>query len=327
MQKALVEGEIDPALARWRLARLGIDHALEQRDIDGDDPEAASARDDVRHLLDAFETIEGRPATVADIDAIVVRALGEAADGALVREPSEPFDPQHVVPTQAGRPPTRPPPPGTQPTPLPGPRDNRPRPETPPGLPTPLENFGRGRQSVPPAPAAPLPPNAAGPGAAAAGDDEARRRRALEEARESLKALAPDHQFLKEPPDAVPDQAKVDRHEREVVRIVSEKVDAKVGELRSKSTYEQRSEIRTIGGDVDLRAEFDKLKVTGRRIFSGDGQYGRGGSGEMYELPGGTRVGFRMANDVRTGAKNSVPTLDVAVPGSNQVRFHYNPTR
>ena len=80
VQKALVEGEIDPALARWRLARLGIDHALEQRDIDGDAPEAASARDDVRHLLDAFETIEGRPATVADIDAIVARAVERAAE-------------------------------------------------------------------------------------------------------------------------------------------------------------------------------------------------------------------------------------------------------
>ncbi len=134
VQKAIVEGEIDPAFARYRLARLGIDHALEQRDSDGDGPEAAGARADMRHLLDAFEAIEGRPTTLADIDAIVAHTLGEAADGAIVRQPSEPFDPHHVVPT--GRPPRRPP--AQQP---PGPSRNTPTDPTqqPPRLPEPTE--------------------------------------------------------------------------------------------------------------------------------------------------------------------------------------------
>jgi hypothetical protein len=126
VQKAIVEGEIDPAFARYRLARLGIDHALEQRDSDGDGAEAAGARADMRHLLDAFEAIEGRPTTLADIDAIVAHTLGEAADGAIVRQPSEPFDPHHVGP------------PAQQP---PGPSRNTPTDPTqqPPRLPEPTE--------------------------------------------------------------------------------------------------------------------------------------------------------------------------------------------
>lgn len=89
--------------------------------------------------------------------------------------------------------------------------------------------------------------------------------------------------------------------------------------------------MRTISGDVDLRREFDELKVTGTRVYAGGGQYGKSGDGEMFELPGGQgiRVGFRMANDERTGAKNSIPTLDVVIPGPSRIRmrFHYNPER
>lgn len=111
------------------------------------------------------------------------------------------------------------------------------------------------------------------------------------------------------------------------LRIVSEKVEAKTRELQSKSSYEQRSQIRTIGGDVDLRVEFEALQVTGKRIYVGGGQYAEGRGGEMYELPGGIRVGFRMANDMRTGAKSSIPTLDIVFPSGDRIRFHYNPTR
>ena len=87
--------------------------------------------------------------------------------------------------------------------------------------------------------------------------------------------------------------------------------------------------MKTIGGNVDLREVFDDLKKAGRRVYAGGGQYGIGGNGEMYELPGGQgiRVGFRMANDTRSGAKNSIPTLDIYVPGVVRVRYHYNPER
>ena len=78
-------------------------------------------------------------------------------------------------------------------------------------------------------------------------------------------------------------------------------------------------------GDDDLRDKFERLKITGKRVDGGLGQYGR--AGELYELPGGVRMGFRMANDTRTGEKSSIPTLDIIIPGRKPVRFHYNNQR
>lgn len=151
----------------------------------------------------------------------------------------------------------------------------------------------------------------------------------MEEFRENLKALAPDHEFLKEPLEAgtIPDQATIDRYGKEVVRIVSEKVEAKTEELRSKSTHDHRSGVRTISGGIDLRAEFDGLKVSGKRVYPQRGQYSEGRDGEMYELPGGIRIGFRMANDVNAGTTKTTLTLDIKLPGQRPIKFHYNEGR
>jgi len=151
----------------------------------------------------------------------------------------------------------------------------------------------------------------------------------LEELRENLKALAPDHEFLKEPLEAgaVPDQATVDRYGREVVRIVAEKVDAALGDLTSKSSYEQQSSVRTIEGNVNLRAEFDRLKTVGKRARPRSGQYSEGRGGELYELPGGIQIGFRMANDIRAGTLGTIPTLEIKMPGQRAIKFHYNEKR
>ncbi|MDP3162272.1 MAG: hypothetical protein Q8N31_19845 [Reyranella sp.] len=171
----------------------------------------------------------------------------------------------------------------------------------------------------------------AGPAASAELDAARERTATYDTYREHLKQLDPANPLLKlEPvPGVPPDKVVVESIQKEVTSIIREKIDTKTEELRAKSTYEQRSKVKTISGDVDLRKEFDELKVTGTRVYSGGGQYGKGGDGEMVELPGGQgiRIGFRMANDTRTGAKNSIPTLDIVVPGRGETRFHYNPMR
>ena len=164
-QKAIVEGTSSPAFVRYRWTRLGIDRALDARGIDTDGPEAAEARADARHLLDSFEAIEGRAPNGEDIDGIVKRAIGSMADTAVVREASDPFDPQHIAPASGGRPPSRPPaPPGPRPAPGPG-HNNPPRPLSP--YEQAIENTRRLMQ--PPPPAQPQP-DTAGPAASATGD-------------------------------------------------------------------------------------------------------------------------------------------------------------
>ncbi|MSP75777.1 MAG: hypothetical protein EXR12_06545 [Rhodospirillaceae bacterium] len=339
-QKAIAEGWIDPDLARYDRMRRGIDRAVKALGIDAEGPEAADARADARDRLDGFETSEGRAPNGEDIDGIVGDIVsGIALGGAAVEGPlpgaGDGFDPRHVVPAQAGGrpPPFRPqaspplrPRPQPQPQPGPGPGHNQPPGQIPgiaPGRPSP---------SVPQPPQGTQPgPDTAGP-AAAAEQAAAQERAATYNAyREHLQKLDPDNALLKlEPVTGVPpDKVIVESIQKEVTRAIREKVDTKTEELRAKSTYEQRSKVKTIGGDVDLRKEFDELKATGTRVYAGRGQYGKGGDGEMFELPGGQgiRVGFRMANDTRTGAKNSIPTLDIVVPGRGETRFHYNPMR
>ena len=167
-QKAIAEDADDPAFARHLWARLGVDRALQERGIGTDSLDAADIHAEMRDLLDGFETVEGRPATGADIDAIVARVVGDTAGAGIVREAAEPFDPRHIVPVQVppGRPPSRPPAPTPAPRP-PGPGHNHPPP--PPGLPTLLDKLGRGRPSTSPLSTATTPqPDSAGPGAAAA---------------------------------------------------------------------------------------------------------------------------------------------------------------
>jgi hypothetical protein len=337
-QKAIAEGRIDPGHVRYDWLRQGIDRALKVLGIDTDGPEAADARADARDQLDSFETIEGRSPNGEDIDGIVGDVVGRIApNDAAVEGPSpavsDGFDPRHIVPAQAGgRPPSFRPPAPPPPRQQPGPGHNQPPGrELPPGLPSVIENWRRLTQPPVQPPAASTPPDAAGPRAAAEQAAAQERAATYDTYREHLQKLDPTNPLLRiEPvPGVPPDQDVVDRTQEETRRIILEKVGTKTEKLREKSTYEQRSKVRTISGDVDLRKEFEELKVTGTRIYAGGGQYGKSGDGEMFELPGGQgiRVGFRMANDERTGAKNSIPTLDVVIPGTSRMRFHYNPER
>jgi hypothetical protein len=222
------------------------------------------------------------------------------------------MDPRHIVPVNR---PTGPPP---------GIGDNsRQAPKQAPVRPSqPQPQAPRGAPSTQPQ------PDTAGPAAAA--DAAAQEPAATYNTyREQLLALDPDNPLLKiEPvPGVVPDRTTVDRYGEEVRGIVRKRIDRIVEDFSKQSTYEQRSIVRTIGGDIDLRAEFERLKVAGKRVEGGGaGQYNRG-DGELYELPGGLRVGFRMANDTRTGEKRSIPTLDIKYPGRQRITFHFNNRR
>lgn len=238
--------------------------------------------------------------------------VGDGFRGGLSPASGGAMDPRHIVPVQT--PPGRPPP---------GSGHNRP--------PAPIKGPASPSSPQPPTsqrgPSTQPPPDTAGPAAAV---DAATQERATNynTYREQLQALDPNNPLLKlEPvPGVVPDRATVDRYGEEVRGIVRKRIDGTIEDLSAQSTYDQRSIVRTIGSNVDLRAEFERLKVGGRRIDGGGrGQYSRG-DGELYELPGGLRVGFRMANDMRTGQKRSVPTLEITHAGK-RVRFHYNNQR
>ena len=99
VQKAIAEGRIDPALARYDRMRRGIDRAVKALGIDTEGPEAADARADARDQLDSFETIEGRAPVGADLDDIARRAvdgIGPALDeddsAQQPEPPDSPFD-------------------------------------------------------------------------------------------------------------------------------------------------------------------------------------------------------------------------------------------
>ena len=82
--------------------------------------------------------------------------------------------------------------------------------------------------------------------------------------------------------------------------------------------------MKTIGGNVDLREVFDDLKKAGRRVYAGGGQYGIGGNGEMYELPGGQ-------GSSSGGQREFVPVLARAAmagkgsPGARPRKPSFNP--
>lgn len=223
------------------------------------------------------------------------------------------FDPRYVVPAQSPGGSSRPPPGHNNPPRLPAPPDPR------PGTVAPLPQRPATEQPA---------PSPAGPAAAA---EAALRQRedAYKAYREHLQQLDPEHPLLKhEPvPGVVPDKSTVDRYGEAVKGIVRKRVSQTIDDLSARSTYDHTSRIRTIGGDADLRAEFERLKTTGKRIYGARGQYAEGGDGEFYELPGGVRIGFRMANDTRTKENRSLPTLDIVYPGRGRFRFHYNNQR
>lgn len=93
LQKTLAEGKPDPAFERHRLGRLFLDEGLHAANADPDGEEARTARQQLDRLLSAFEPIEGKPPTMADIRGLVDDVLprGEG-DPNIVRVGDEPVE-------------------------------------------------------------------------------------------------------------------------------------------------------------------------------------------------------------------------------------------
>ena len=79
-QKAIVEGQSDPAFERHRLGRTFFDETLRQINTDPESAEGDVARERLDLLLGAFEAVEGRPPTIADIRGLVGDAVRPPAD-------------------------------------------------------------------------------------------------------------------------------------------------------------------------------------------------------------------------------------------------------
>jgi hypothetical protein len=77
-QKAIAEGTMDPALVRYRRARLDADRTMEAKGIDTDGPESRLVRANVRDQLQAFSFLEGREPGISDIE----RMVSQEVDGA-----------------------------------------------------------------------------------------------------------------------------------------------------------------------------------------------------------------------------------------------------
>ena len=75
LQQALAEGKSDPAFERHRLGRLFLDEGLRAANLDPDGEEARTARQQLDTLLGAFEAVEGKPPTMADIRGLVEDVL------------------------------------------------------------------------------------------------------------------------------------------------------------------------------------------------------------------------------------------------------------
>lgn len=138
IQQAIAEGKPDPAFERHCLGRLFLGQGLRAANHDPDGEEARTARQRLDRLLDAFEPVEGKPPTMADIrglvgdvlpraddDPNIVRVSGDQPAEALPPEPEakgvfdggeprvvhndegsaevgEAFDPQNIILAQAG---------------------------------------------------------------------------------------------------------------------------------------------------------------------------------------------------------------------------------
>jgi hypothetical protein len=85
-QKALVEGRSDAAFERHSLGLTFFNEGLRKANFDPDRPEARTARRRLDRLLSAFEAVEGKPATMADVRGLVSDVLRPlAGDPSVVR--------------------------------------------------------------------------------------------------------------------------------------------------------------------------------------------------------------------------------------------------
>ena len=94
LQKTLAEGKPDPAFERHRLGRLFLDEGLRAANLDPNGEEARTARQQLDRLLGAFEPVEGKPPTMADIRGLV----GDVVAGVLPRGEGDP----NIVQTSGG---------------------------------------------------------------------------------------------------------------------------------------------------------------------------------------------------------------------------------
>lgn len=79
-QKAIVEGRSDAAFERHGLGRTFFDEGLRKTNVDPDGPEVRTARRQLDRVLGAFEAVEGKPPTMADIRGLVGDVLRPLAD-------------------------------------------------------------------------------------------------------------------------------------------------------------------------------------------------------------------------------------------------------
>ncbi|NQW53792.1 MAG: hypothetical protein HQ465_21405, partial [Rhodospirillales bacterium] len=80
LQKSLAEGKSDPAFERHRLGRLFLGEGLRAANVYPDDEEARTAQQQLDTLLGAFEPVEGKPPTMADIRGLVDDVLPRVED-------------------------------------------------------------------------------------------------------------------------------------------------------------------------------------------------------------------------------------------------------
>ena len=106
LQQALAEGKSDPAFERHRLGRLFLGEGLRAANVDPNGEEGRAARQQIDRLLGAFESVEGKPATTADIRGLVddvvadIRGLvDDVAGDVLPRGESDP----NIVRTSGGQ--------------------------------------------------------------------------------------------------------------------------------------------------------------------------------------------------------------------------------
>ena len=105
LQQALADGKSDPAFERHSLGRLFLGEGLRTANLGPDGEEARTARQQLDWLLGAFEPVEGKPPTMADIRRLVGDVLPRAeGDPNIVRtsggEPTEANGSTEIVPLQ-----------------------------------------------------------------------------------------------------------------------------------------------------------------------------------------------------------------------------------
>ena len=92
LQQALAEGKSDPAFERHRLGRLFLDEGLRTANLDPEGEEAKTARQQLDTLLGAFEPVEGKPPTMADIRGLVGDVLPRGEGDPAEAPPHEAVD-------------------------------------------------------------------------------------------------------------------------------------------------------------------------------------------------------------------------------------------